>query len=333
MPDTITATYRIVTPMFIGGADQTPQDGIRPPAVKGALRFWWRALQWETMLREQTTTAAALHALHRKEAALFGIAADDNQARRRGQGVFLLHVKQPLQSGRETQWPQNNTGSGYLGFGLMATQDTRHREGLLEGSEFTLTLRFRPNTPATDRETLRDCLQAWSLFGGLGGRARRGFGSVTLRELDGEDQQQDAASYHAQAQAVLNTHAHTDPFPPYTAFTQQARFGILHTADQARQAHEQAGLAYKTYRGQPSQLRGRDKLPFGLPLQGVDTDNRRASPLFFHIHALRNEQYAAAVLFLPATFHHERPYQYEGEHLTQFNQVVARFVPQQEPNP
>jgi CRISPR-associated protein Cmr1 len=44
--ETIEAVYRIVTPMFIGGADQKPNDGVRAPSFKGMLRFWWRALNW-----------------------------------------------------------------------------------------------------------------------------------------------------------------------------------------------------------------------------------------------------------------------------------------------
>ncbi len=51
------ATFRIVTPMFIGGADQTPSDGIRPPSVKGALRFWWRALNWGRFWKEKNDVA------------------------------------------------------------------------------------------------------------------------------------------------------------------------------------------------------------------------------------------------------------------------------------
>ncbi len=46
----INATYRIVTPMFIGNAEQKA-DSVRPPAIKGALRFWWRALNWGRWLR------------------------------------------------------------------------------------------------------------------------------------------------------------------------------------------------------------------------------------------------------------------------------------------
>ena len=40
----IRATYRIVTPMFCGGAEQ--QAEFRLASFKGVLRFWWRALMW-----------------------------------------------------------------------------------------------------------------------------------------------------------------------------------------------------------------------------------------------------------------------------------------------
>ncbi|HPU57120.1 MAG TPA: type III-B CRISPR module RAMP protein Cmr1, partial [Verrucomicrobiota bacterium] len=43
---TLTATYRIVTPMFLGGANPESQAELRISSIKGALRFWWRALMW-----------------------------------------------------------------------------------------------------------------------------------------------------------------------------------------------------------------------------------------------------------------------------------------------
>ena len=67
-PVTLTAEFKIVTPMFIGGADQSPSDGIRPPSVKGALRFWWRALNWGKFREAPgADDAAALRALHEEE--------------------------------------------------------------------------------------------------------------------------------------------------------------------------------------------------------------------------------------------------------------------------
>lgn len=99
MPEKISATYRIVTPMFIGDAEQQASD-ISPTSVKGALRFWWRALNWGRCLQhEGNNQAAALSFLHAQEAALFGglpeTVKDEQSGDKRqsgGQGAFLLRV-------------------------------------------------------------------------------------------------------------------------------------------------------------------------------------------------------------------------------------------------
>ncbi|MEZ5448805.1 MAG: type III-B CRISPR module RAMP protein Cmr1 [Thiolinea sp.] len=71
----ITATYRITTPMFIGDADQQAST-ISPAAFKGALRFWWRALNWGRIRTVKANDAEALRQLHQEESDLFGSAAD-----------------------------------------------------------------------------------------------------------------------------------------------------------------------------------------------------------------------------------------------------------------
>jgi len=328
MSNTLTATFQIVTPMFIGDANQLPNDGIRPPSIKGALRFWWRALNWGRYLRDMRDESAALRQLHQQEARLFGIAADGENT---GQGQFILRVSRQPRLNWETQWPINNTGSGYLGFGLMENNQAPHRQGIREGVDFELELRFKPKTNDTDIAAMKDTLQVWSLFGGLGSRARRGFGSITLKQLDGQDMMLNEIGFEAAAREQLNKIATAIEFPPYTAFSQHARFSILAIENDARRAHSQAGSLYKSHRGQESILRGRDKIPFGLPLQGVDEASRRASPLFFHIQALNHNQYAAAVLYLPAYFHHDPRYQTTD--LAKFNSDVAQFISKMESRP
>ena len=124
----IEATFRIVTPMFIGGANQDPSDGIRPPSVKGVLRFWWRALSWGEAYRQaKGNKSKALKILHEKEILLFGGAADSNK--KSGQGIFLLTVSNdPLNILREgvvhEGFIQGSSSSGlssarYLAYGLM----------------------------------------------------------------------------------------------------------------------------------------------------------------------------------------------------------------------
>ena len=41
--ETITFNCRFITPAFLGGANPKGTPELRPPTIKGALRFWWRA--------------------------------------------------------------------------------------------------------------------------------------------------------------------------------------------------------------------------------------------------------------------------------------------------
>lgn len=68
---TITFECETITPMFLAGADgKTPE--LRAPSVKGALRFWWRALNGGY---------SSIEELRREESKLFG-GAGDNEAKR-----------------------------------------------------------------------------------------------------------------------------------------------------------------------------------------------------------------------------------------------------------
>jgi CRISPR/Cas system CMR-associated protein Cmr1 (group 7 of RAMP superfamily) len=71
--NTLLASFEIVTPMFLGGADPKTPQGIRPASVKGALRFWWRALNWARVAALHSSDQnAALRQLHQEEGWLFG---------------------------------------------------------------------------------------------------------------------------------------------------------------------------------------------------------------------------------------------------------------------
>ena len=58
---TITFTCETITPMFLNGADGTTPE-LRAPSIKGALRFWWRAMNGHLTIRE----------LQKREVELFG---------------------------------------------------------------------------------------------------------------------------------------------------------------------------------------------------------------------------------------------------------------------
>ncbi|EDN67358.1 hypothetical protein BGP_2301 [Beggiatoa sp. PS] len=189
---------------------------------------------------------------------------------------------------------------------------------------------FKPKTPQVCIESLQETLKVWGLLGGLGGRARRGFGAISLLSLkynenESEKFDDELSEYSGAVEKLLKRYDDITTFPPYSAFSQQTRFKVISPPTQdVRKAHNLAGEVYKNFRGQESDLWGNQKIPFGLPLAKADEKNRRSSPLFFHVHPLKNNQFVSCVLYLPAVFHYERDY--STQNLTQFYQQVSTFM-------
>lgn len=302
-PHTIRATYRIVTPMFIGDATQQA-SGISPASVKGALRFWWRALMWG-QIRD-------LKELHKQEGALFGSSADKEG----NAAAFTLRVDTTtLKIERKTEFPngRQNDSSSYLGLGLWTLGDQTHREYISENQTFNVVLTLKPSVNTAQQQTLQDALLAWGLFGGLGSRSRRAFGSVAVQSIGNIPFTFSKTSDYLAAVTKLFSTYRLDSITqaPFTAFDQASRFAIHDTqANNARQAHSLLGGLFKQYRGsKDSPVRGIKKRVFGIPFANGATDleknkARRASPLLFHIHPI-GSQFVASSLFMPTQFHHD----------------------------
>ena len=109
---TISPTYRVTTPMFLGGAEQ--QAELRLPSFKGVLRSWWRALAWDRVKDAPR--------LRDEEEGLFG--SSDEQV---GQSKVLMRLDRaatvpttlspPAQLKDGTQVV--GSGARYLGYGVM----------------------------------------------------------------------------------------------------------------------------------------------------------------------------------------------------------------------
>lgn len=227
---TITATYQIVTPMFIGDADQNATT-IRPTSVKGALRFWWRALYWSFFLKQQQNNAvAALKALHEAENRLFGSSNDGI-----GQGVFLLRLtEENTQEVLKESLPKALSGHAYLlGQGVYDTRTTSYqRTALDKEGHFSVELCFKRTAKPEEIQQLEKTLFCFGLLGGLGSRARKGFGSLTIQDIKYEevipsfqiprtvDEYKQFLSVH-----VFHTSLTTEK-PPFSAFSTHSRCDI-----------------------------------------------------------------------------------------------------------
>jgi CRISPR-associated protein Cmr1 len=250
----IEADYNIVTPMFIGGADKTDTPDIRPPSIKGALRFWWRALQWGACLNLCNQNAsAALKELHKQEAELFGAAVKEEAY---GQGKVLLKVKAGAlrTSIKNTpNQPARPSGQAYLlGQGLYHHNQRDLRASITANQSFKVVLKLQDDVDAT---SLQNALLAFGLLGGLGSRARKGWGSVAIKALtytNTEKQVEQIAIPHNKAtfKQCLSDLLSKRPasLPPFTAFSQQTLIDISAESSNAEGLLTSIGAEMQMYR-------------------------------------------------------------------------------------
>lgn len=241
---TIEATYRIVTPMFCAGADQRRAE-LRLSSFKGALRFWWRSLAWGRGRRDPKEVWKA-------EARLFGsteTGASPVVMRLGGaQDLRIVQKGQRLAAtggGVRGDQPVIGEGARYLGYGVMEAFANRRRgteAGQLTrpcfepGQQFTVELCLRPGGKLSnaDLEDLVAALKLVGLVGGLGSKARKGYGSVTLTRLrvDGYD---DGWKDLDPALAIRHLVRPIDEQEPaWTAWSARSRFVVVEPRSDSR---------------------------------------------------------------------------------------------------
>lgn len=152
---TINFECETITPMFLSGADgQTPE--LRPPSIKGALRFWWRAMNGHLGLQE----------LRAREGTLFG-------STEYGRSKVLIRVDEGMEwDGRSKASPTPH-------------KPRFQKNAFREGQRFSVTLsmlgkvKFKENEFFTI-DNLKDLFLLMATLGGIGGRVRRGFGAFNI---------------------------------------------------------------------------------------------------------------------------------------------------------
>lgn len=282
MSQEITATFKVVTPMFMSGADQGKAE-LRMPSVKGALRFWWRALAWGRL-------NGNIQHIREEEAKLFG-STDKGQA-----AVLMKILDQELSTEKQEKWSQNRW-EAYVGYGLIETTGGNSRQYIKSGGTFTLSLRSKNSLPG-GREGLEKAILAFGLLGGLGGRSRKGWGSVNLTSING------ALTWYPptgpeQLETALNTLlGNHDGQPSYTAVSSASEIRVGNPKKNSVEAHKYLAEHYKESIRETYDKNEREQ--FGLPRKG--NNQRRASPIFLHVHELPDGKAIPVATYLPARF-------------------------------
>jgi len=229
----IEATFRIVTPMFLGDAEQHA-SGIRPPAIKGALRFWWRALNWkEAMEKSGRDENKAFQWLHRNEARLFGLAAKELEGKQiGGQGIFLLKASMPVCEKDVIGTSRLSSVSYLLGMGLWHYKQHLLREALKEDQTFSVHLMFSPKAKEEEIASILQAFKALCLLGAIGSRARRGFGSFVLESYTKHGLvfelpiQMDREGYAQEIKKLAGNPNGITSAPPFSSFSDLSRIDV-----------------------------------------------------------------------------------------------------------
>ena len=291
--NTLTATYRVITPMFLGGAEPTAEAELRLPSFKGALRFWWRALMWGEV--------GDIGELRRREAELFGSSET-------GQSRILLRTDGAHRSSThmDGQWGRNSWEQ-YTGYGLRE-KDKGERCFIQPDHEWRVHVNLTRCSPGQAGEIVT-AVKLFGLAGGLGDRSRKGWGSVTLTELDGGDWSCPTkdGSWISTVKSLLSKNRSQSA--PYTAFTRSSKWNVGPIQTTAKAAQQWMG---KRYQGWVKDTAPKDhRSQFGLPREykggTAPRPERRASPLILHVHWCPNDKALPCALWLPAAFLQDIP--------------------------
>jgi CRISPR-associated protein Cmr1 len=148
--ETITFHCKVITPMFLAGADgQTPE--LRAPSIKGAMRFWWRAMNGHLPLEE----------MRKKEEAIFG-GTDTG-----GRSSIIIRVSQS----------SDLVVSSSL---LVPHKSFMKQNAIQEGQEFKVVLGWNKSRKKLSEKELAALFKITCILGGFGKRVRRGMGSVIV---------------------------------------------------------------------------------------------------------------------------------------------------------
>ncbi|MGB5966713.1 MAG: type III-B CRISPR module RAMP protein Cmr1, partial [Spirulinaceae cyanobacterium] len=303
----ITFDLETVTPLFLAGADQQKAE-LRPPAFRGALRYWFRAIAGQYYSND-------LEKLRELEASILGDTTEKN-----GASKIIIRLRNiPSNFCTYEHESSEKTGLNYLWFSL----EMNSRKAIDAEIPFSVEFSTRPNPKYRKRQE-KNLLIAANCFwlavnlGGFGSRERRGAGSLRVKRItsQGLDERKlqglprfdikfkakDIERYFSsqinkvqnnfrillkcqdEGTIDFNTLPSMEIFNPSFCKVSWLRKSYFSW----EQALDEIGKKYSSHREQyPLQKR----VIFGLPLKKVDMQSRYPSPLRIKIVRSVNDYY------------------------------------------
>lgn len=292
----------VITPMFISGANPEEVE-LRAPSIKGALRFWWRALYGQQF--------SSLEEMRNKEGEIFGNTEKKSNVKIFVDGFNNFHIsEQNLTNGKPYTVKNHNLSIfDYLAYGVCeydinAKKNKYKRKHIKPASQFTLHLEFTNKNEFSDY--ILGALSCLNAFGGLGAKSRNGFGSIAIKPLDTEITLPTITEFKGSRK-------------DYTAFNENCKLFTFQPQEKWEDALSEVGMAYRTARLAIEQRHNYDKRsllakPLIVKRENIQVNDRHAKPYFLHVSKLPNDKYQGSILFVPYNY-------YDENKIKQYNEV------------
>jgi CRISPR-associated protein Cmr1 len=288
----------IITPMFIGGADGKSAD-LRPPSIKGALRFWWRSVNSNISLKD----------LKNKEAEIFG-GTEETQ----GKSKFSINVKHNLTSITRPLPPERkvddfvrgrNVKINILEYLAYGTYYWRNGKPIIDKEYYPPEGDFFVSINIFDTIYANDILKSFRLlsnFGGLGAKSRNGYGNFVITEIQSDRFNNKIKDGFEIKDIIVNFKDYED-IPIFTSFSKHTKlFKYSSLCDSWDDCLFYLGKIYRESRLSLEKHVYEKRQYIGAPIQDSIL-TRRAKPYFLHVNKI-DKKYQGYILYLPSDYCH-----------------------------
>jgi len=246
--------YELITPLFGGGAETKKADEVsivRATEIRGHLRFWWRAVrggQFDSIEKMKRFEDAIFGSTDKHSKIHISFELENNYDKRKRENEAKLEPAFELKkTGEKLESTTHESVKDlqYVAFPLQATEKERKdlrsdqtkrswKSEVSVGVKFK-TIFFYPKEIKIENEKidvhlhLCAALWAWENFGGIGGRTRRGFGALILRnhQINGQTKTielfETEEAFKAKAQLLI----HGGKAPKGVPYLKNLRLGFL----------------------------------------------------------------------------------------------------------
>lgn len=260
----------VVTPLFLGGADPKTAE-LRIPSIKGALRFWWRALYGSSNIEE----------MKKQEDSVFGSTDCKSEISiQLSKEENVKSVRKNLSGGTTFQVKNFSLGIiDYLAFGIRENRSGYNRDHIEPGNNFSIKIRSKSGVA----EQIFNAFEHLINYGGLGAKSRNGFGSLCIKNSPG------------------HTLSCSDEIRDFASLSNKTKlFNSFAEHDSWIKALSEVGLVYRAARISISTSK---RLLIAKPIVQLNNYERHSKPYFLHVNKLSNGKYQGQILFMPYRYY------------------------------